>query len=89
MTRTNAPMYQAKVCKKEGDLMQTFAVSDDPHKLITMIHASSGLENLEYDTNSNATPRNYNSWTLAKKVDEYGNGHGYPCYSVCPILLVK
>ena len=87
MSKKDAPMYAARKCHAEGEVSQIFAVSKDPQKLIGLICVASGLE-LECKSNPNSGC-NENSWTLGKKVNEYGDATGYPCYSVSPILLVK
>ena len=87
MSKKDAPMYSASKCHKEGETSNMFAVSDCPRKLISLIHSASGMD-LECKTNPNSGC-NENAWTLGKKVNEYGDAIGYPCYSVSPVLLIK
>lgn len=88
MSKKNAPMYAASVCDNDGDMSRIFAVSSDPQKLIKMIHAASGKV-LESRSNPNNHSNTESSWTIGKKVNEYGDAIGYPCWSVDPILLVS
>ena len=62
-------------------------VSDDPEKLTDLVHHMTGGKLRCESSPSNAHKCKH--WVIAPKIDDYGDGTGYPQYFVTPVTTIK
>jgi hypothetical protein len=65
----------------------TAGVSDDPDRLLNLVHSMTGGRLQAERSPSNA--HSHQAWVVAPKVDEYGDGQGYPQFFVSHVTTIK